>query len=75
MPMHLTINTKSASSEKVIKQTRKKETITTTKWDQEKSEEFNEAINSGESKRKIQEACDQIDESVDCAVNTFNEQY
>ena len=72
MPIHLSIRGKQKKPEKEIHPTQR-ESITNTKWNSEKVEEFNEAINSDETKERFREALEFLDTNIEKALKTFSD--
>ena len=72
MPIQLSIDSKQLQQEQSAKEI-KRESMTKIKWDQEKAEEFHEAINSETSKESFQEAFGLLETSVESALKKFND--
>ena len=70
MPIQLSIDSKQLQQEQSAKEI-KRESMTKIKWDQEKAEEFHEAINSETSKESFQEAFGLLETSVESALIFF----
>ena len=70
MPIQLSIDSKQLQQEKKKKRAKetKIESMTKIKWDQEKAEEFHEAVSSETSKESIQEAFGLMETSVESAL-------
>ena len=72
MPIHLSIRGKQKKPEKEIRPTQR-ESITNIKWNSEKVEEFNEAINSDETQERFREALEFLDTNIEKALKTFSD--
>ena len=69
---HLSIRGKQKKPEKEIRPTQR-ESITNIKWNSEKVEEFNEAINSDETQERFREALEFLDTNIEKALKTFSD--
>ena len=72
MPIHLSIRGKQKKPEKEIHPAQR-ECITNINWNSEKVEEFNEAINSDETKERFRKALDFLDTNIEKALTTFSD--